>query len=40
VFAATPWRWVGALLGLFAVAPAGHGNAGTATFTHFRITPS
>ncbi|MFE9839803.1 family 43 glycosylhydrolase [Streptomyces sp. NPDC005551] len=38
VFAATPWRWVGALLGLFAVAPAGAGHAGTATFTHFRIT--
>jgi hypothetical protein len=39
VFAATPWRWVGALLGLFALAPAGSGNAGAATFTHFRITP-
>ncbi len=38
VFAATPWRWVGALLGLFAVAPAGEGHAGVATFTRFRIT--
>ncbi|MFC8371358.1 family 43 glycosylhydrolase [Streptomyces sp. NPDC057238] len=37
VFAATPWRWVGALLGLFALAPAGEGHAGTATFTRFRI---
>ncbi|MFD8306592.1 DUF6807 family protein [Streptomyces sp. NPDC059690] len=37
VFAATPWRWVGALLGLFAVAPAGTGHAGAATFTHLRI---
>ncbi|MGW2448458.1 family 43 glycosylhydrolase [Streptomyces sp. NPDC001675] len=46
VFTATPWRWVGALLGLFAVAPEGPGGpggpgaAGTATFTRFRITPS
>lgn len=40
VFAATPWRWVGALLGLFAVAPTGGGHAGAATFTQFRITPS
>jgi hypothetical protein len=40
VFAATPWRWVGALLGLFAVAPTGGGHAGAATFTTFRITPS
>ncbi|MEU0225971.1 family 43 glycosylhydrolase [Streptomyces sp. NPDC006284] len=39
VFAATPWRWVGALLGLFALAPDGEGHAGTATFTRFRITP-
>jgi beta-xylosidase len=39
VFAATPWRWVGALLGLFAVAPEGPGHAGSATFTRFRITP-
>ncbi|MCZ9346125.1 glycoside hydrolase, partial [Streptomyces sp. TRM76130] len=38
VFAATPWRWVGALLGLFAVAPAGEPPAGTAGFTRFRIT--
>jgi hypothetical protein len=38
VFAATPWRWVGALLGLFALAPTGTGHAGAATFTHFRIT--
>ncbi|MGV9878788.1 family 43 glycosylhydrolase [Streptomyces sp. NPDC003006] len=38
VFAATPWRWVGALLGLFAAAPAGEGPTGTALFTHFRIT--
>ena len=38
VFAATPWRWVGALLGLFALAPAGAGHAGAASFTHFRIT--
>ncbi|MEU0457790.1 glycoside hydrolase, partial [Streptomyces sp. NPDC006129] len=40
VFAATPWRWVGALLGLFALAPAGGGHAGAATFTRFRVTPS
>lgn len=40
VFAATPWRWVGALLGLFAVAPTGGGHAGAATFTTFRISPS
>jgi beta-xylosidase len=39
VFAATPWRWVGALLGLFALAPAGEGHAGAAEFTRFRITP-
>jgi hypothetical protein len=38
VFAATPWRWVGALLGLFAAAPAGRGDAGAADFTRFRIT--
>jgi hypothetical protein len=37
VFAATPWRWVGALLGLFALAPVGPGHAGAATFTRFRI---
>ncbi|MEU7028177.1 family 43 glycosylhydrolase [Streptomyces sp. NPDC046275] len=37
-FAATPWRWVGALLGLFAAAPPGTGHAGTALFTDFRIT--
>jgi hypothetical protein len=40
VFAATPWRWVGALLGLVAMAPEGAGHAGTATFTRFRITPA
>ncbi|MFG3201587.1 family 43 glycosylhydrolase [Streptomyces sp. NPDC048192] len=39
VFAATPWRWVGALLGLFAVAPEGPGHAGAAAFTRFRVTP-
>ncbi|MFE9499920.1 glycoside hydrolase family 43 protein [Streptomyces collinus] len=39
VFAATPWRWVGALFGLFAAAPAGPGPAGSATFTRFRVTP-
>ncbi|MGW7420661.1 family 43 glycosylhydrolase [Streptomyces sp. NPDC054813] len=38
VFAATPWRWVGALLGLFAVAPEGPGHAGAAAFTQFRIS--
>ncbi|MFJ8646842.1 glycoside hydrolase 43 family protein [Streptomyces sp. NPDC093546] len=38
VFAATPWRWVGALLGLFAVAPPGQGDAGTATFTEFHVS--
>ncbi|MGK5498254.1 family 43 glycosylhydrolase [Streptomyces sp. URMC 125] len=37
-FAATPWRWVGAQLGLFAAAPEGGGPAGTAEFTRFRIT--
>lgn len=40
VFAATPWRWVGALLGLFGLAPDGQGHAGAATFSHFRIDPS
>ncbi|MFE2565206.1 glycoside hydrolase family 43 protein [Streptomyces mirabilis] len=40
VFAATPWRWVGALLGLFALAPVGGGHAGVASFTQFRITSS
>ncbi|WP_327314218.1 glycoside hydrolase family 43 protein [Streptomyces sp. NBC_01235] len=39
VFAATPWRWVGALLGLFALAPVGTGHAGAATFSEFRIRP-
>lgn len=39
VFVATPWRWVGALLGLFAAAPEGPGRAGAATFTEFRISP-
>ncbi|MZE69767.1 glycoside hydrolase, partial [Streptomyces sp. SID5789] len=38
-FAATPWGWVGALLGLFALAPAGQGHAGAATFTRFRVGP-
>ncbi|MFF2190933.1 glycoside hydrolase 43 family protein [Streptomyces sp. NPDC058155] len=47
VFTATPWRWVGALLGLFATAPGsahgsatpvGEGFAGTAAFDDFRIT--
>ncbi|GAA3479925.1 hypothetical protein GCM10018966_044550 [Streptomyces yanii] len=37
-FAAAPWRWVGALLGLFATAPTGTGPAGTADFTDFRTT--
>ncbi|MEV0600603.1 family 43 glycosylhydrolase [Streptomyces sp. NPDC050315] len=40
VFAATPWRWVGALLGLFATAPAEAGSPGAALFTHFRIAPA
>jgi hypothetical protein len=40
VFAATPWRWVGALLGLFAVAPEQPGPAGAALFTRFRVTPA
>ncbi|WP_340381465.1 family 43 glycosylhydrolase [Streptomyces sp. SS7] len=39
VFAAAPWRWVGALLGLFALAPSGPGHAGAASFTEFRIRP-
>ncbi|WP_405737262.1 glycoside hydrolase 43 family protein [Streptomyces sp. NBC_01537] len=38
VFAATPWRWVGAQLALFATAPTGQGPAGTAAFTDFRVT--
>ncbi|WBB60090.1 family 43 glycosylhydrolase [Streptomyces sp. WMMC500] len=39
VFAATPWRWVGALLGLFAAAPRpGPDAAGTAHFGRFRLT--
>ncbi|MFH9016216.1 family 43 glycosylhydrolase [Streptomyces sp. NPDC017943] len=40
VFAATAWRWVGALLGLFALAPDGPGHAGPATFTGFTVTPA
>ncbi|MGW1273771.1 glycoside hydrolase, partial [Streptomyces sp. NPDC002491] len=39
VFTAAPWRWVGALLGLFAVAPTGSGHAGAAVFSEFRIRP-
>ncbi|SMF81760.1 Beta-xylosidase [Streptomyces sp. Amel2xC10] len=39
VFTATPWRWVGALLGLFALAPAGPDHAGSAAFTAFRVIP-
>ncbi len=35
-FAATPWRWVGAPLGLFAAAPESEGHAGTGVFTDFR----
>ncbi|MDK1473362.1 family 43 glycosylhydrolase [Streptomyces sp. 549] len=38
VFAATAWRWVGALLGLFATAPPGGLPTGTAHFTRFRAT--
>ncbi|MGW2783445.1 family 43 glycosylhydrolase [Streptomyces populi] len=38
VFAATGRGWVGALLGLFALAPTGAGHAGTAAFTRFRVT--
>ncbi|WP_106975684.1 glycoside hydrolase family 43 protein [Streptomyces violens] len=38
VFAATPWRWVGALLGLFATAPTDAAHPGAALFTHFRLT--
>ncbi|NGN67022.1 glycosyl hydrolase 43 family protein [Streptomyces sp. A7024] len=37
VFTARPWKWVGALLGLFALAPPGEGRAGAVTFTRFRI---
>ncbi|MFJ8502461.1 family 43 glycosylhydrolase [Streptomyces avermitilis] len=40
VFAATPWRWVGALIGLVALAPVGAGHAGAATFTRFRSNAS
>ncbi|MFE0674975.1 family 43 glycosylhydrolase [Streptomyces sp. NPDC058867] len=40
VFAATPWRWVGALLGLFALAPDGQGHAGSADLTHFQVLPA
>lgn len=39
VFAATPRRRVGALLGLFALAPSGPGHAGAASFTEFRTRP-
>ncbi|MFI8418836.1 family 43 glycosylhydrolase [Streptomyces sp. NPDC085479] len=36
-FAATPWRWVGALLGLFAAAPGTDGTpSGAGLFTDFR----
>jgi beta-xylosidase len=38
VFAAAPWGWVGALLGLFAAAPPGTGAAGTGVFTRYRTT--
>ncbi|MDT0319173.1 glycoside hydrolase family 43 protein [Streptomyces millisiae] len=37
-FAAVGWGWTGAQLGLFAAAPAGADDAGTATFTRFRVT--
>ncbi|OEJ23822.1 glycoside hydrolase [Streptomyces agglomeratus] len=37
VFAAVPWRWVGAQLALFATAPPGTKPAGTALFSDFRI---
>ncbi|MDT0344804.1 glycoside hydrolase family 43 protein [Streptomyces litchfieldiae] len=37
-FAATPWRWVGAQLALFATAPEGDGPAGAAEFRNFRVT--
>ncbi|NGO69355.1 glycoside hydrolase 43 family protein [Streptomyces boncukensis] len=37
VFAAKPWGWMGAQLGLFAAAPPGGGPAGTAEFTSFRV---
>ncbi|MET7908671.1 DUF6807 family protein [Streptomyces avermitilis] len=40
VFAATPWRWVGALIGLVVLAPVGGGHAGAATFTRFRSIAS
>ena len=39
VFAATPWRWVGALLGLFALAPVGAGHAGAARSRTSGSTP-
>ncbi|WP_166020757.1 glycoside hydrolase 43 family protein [Streptomyces chilikensis] len=38
VFAAAPWGWTGALLGLFAAAPPGTGEAGTGVFTRYRTT--
>ncbi|NYV78591.1 glycoside hydrolase, partial [Streptomyces sp. UH6] len=38
VFAAAPWGWVAALLGLFAAAPPGTGEAGTGVFTRYRTT--
>lgn len=38
VFAAVPWRWVGAQLALFATAPPGARPAGTALFSNFRIS--
>jgi hypothetical protein len=38
VFAATPWGWTGALLGLFTAAPPGTGAAGTGVFTRYRTT--
>ncbi|WP_397892593.1 glycoside hydrolase family 43 protein [Streptomyces aurantiacus] len=38
VFAATPWGWCGAVLGLFAAASAAQATPGTATFAHFRVT--
>jgi beta-xylosidase len=39
-FAATPGRWIGATVGLFATAPATTGRPGVAEFDRFGVAPS
>ena len=39
VFTARPGRWVGAKIGVFAAADAGHSNTSVADFAWFRVAP-